>query len=305
VTGFRAQRLLRISRVVADLDRAEAFYRDALGFRGVGRTSLDPGVLAALGMSYFTAEQAVMRLGSEEIALVRFSRAGRPYPADSQSRDLWFQHLAIVVRDMDAAYAQLSAHGGWQPISWGGPQLLPRANGSERAFKFRDPDGHPLELIWFPPGQGRVVWHDNSADGPFLGIDHSALAVSLTSRSLAFYRRLGLIPADRSWNHGAPQSALDGLLDARVRVIGLRPASPDGPGLELLRYVPPGRPMVGPKPNDLITDWVAVAVEALARPSPGALRDPDGHILLLEGQGLEGAATGLPPTGLPAWGPAT
>ncbi len=305
MTGLRAQRLLRISRVVSDLDRAEAFYRDALGFRGIGRGALEPEVVAALGMADFTAEQAMMRLGREEIALVRFSRTGRPYPAESRSNDLWFQHLAIVVRDMDAAYAQLSAHGGWQAISWGGPQLLPPANGSLRAFKFRDPDGHPLELIWYPPGQGRAVWHDATANGPFLGIAHSALAIALTSRSLAFYRRLGLTPAYRSWNHGAPQSALDGLLDARARVIGLRPASPDGPGLELLRYVPSGRPMVGPKPNDLITDWVTVAGEALPRRGPGALRDPDGHIVLLEAQGLEGASTALPPTGLPAWGPAT
>ncbi len=282
---FGARRFLRISRVVADLDRAEAFYRDALGFRGLGRAPLGPDVLAALGMSGSTAEQVLMRLGQEEIALVRFAPAGRPYPAESRSRDLWFQHLAIVVRDMDAGYARLSAHGGWQAISWGGPQRLPRANGSERAFKFRDPDGHPLELIWFPPGQGRAVWHDTCPDGPFLGIDHSALAVSGTARSLAFYRRLGFSPTGRSWNHGAPQSALDGLLDARARVIGLRPAAPEGPGLELLRYVPPGRPMVGPRPNDLVTDWVTVAVEALPRSSPGALRDPDGHLLLLEASG--------------------
>ena len=186
---------------------------------------------------------------------------------------------------MDAAYARLSAQGGWQPISWGGPQRLPPANGSVRAFKFRDPDGHPLELIWFPPQRGRAVWHEATADGPFLGIDHSALAVSSTSRSLAFYRKLGFTPDERSWNHGEPQSALDGLLDARARVIGLRPASPDGAGLELLRYVPPGRPLGVTQPNDLVTDWVTVAVAGLPRPSPAALRDPDGHIMLLENQG--------------------
>jgi hypothetical protein len=41
-------------------------------------------------------------------------------------------------------------------------------------------------------------------------------------------------------------------------------------------------------------------VEALPRASPGALRDPDGHILVLEDQGPDGTAMGLP-----AWGPAT
>jgi catechol 2,3-dioxygenase-like lactoylglutathione lyase family enzyme len=285
---LRTQRLLRISRVVADLDRAETFYAHALGFRRLSRGPLDPALLAALGMESAAAEQSVMRLGDDEIALVRFVQEGRPYPADSQSRDQWFQHMAIVVRTMDSAYANLCAHRGWEPISWGGPQQLPRANGSERAFKFRDPDGHPLELIWFPPGQGRALWQHRAATTPFLGIDHSAIAVSLTSRSLAFYRRLGLAPKERSWNHGQRQSALDGLPDARVRVIGLRPPSAEGPGLELLRYRPPGRPVVAPRPNDRLTDWVTLAVSGLPQSSPGALRDPDGHLLVLEDQGLAG-----------------
>ena len=90
-------------------------------------------------------------------------------------------------------------------------------------------------------------------------------------------------------NHGEPQSALDGLLEARVRVIGLRPASAEGPGLELLRYRPPGRPMVSARPSDQSTDWVTLAVSGLSRSSPAALRDPDGHLLVLEDQGLMGA----------------
>jgi catechol 2,3-dioxygenase-like lactoylglutathione lyase family enzyme len=291
---LRVQRILRVSRVVADLDRAEAFYRDALGFRPVLREALEPAVLVALGMAGIAAEQAVMRLGAETVALVRFAPAGRPYPADSQSRDLWFQHLAIIVRDMDAAYAHLSAHDGWTPISWGGPQRLPPADGSVRAYKFRDPDGHPLELIWYPTGHGRATGQPAGAASPFLGIGHTAIAVSLTARSLAFYRRLGFTPAARSWNQGGPQSALDGMMDARVRVISLRPASPEGPGIELLRYGPAGRAMVAPRPNDRVTDWVSVAAEGLARPSPGALRDPDGHLLLLADQGPDGASIGLP-----------
>jgi catechol 2,3-dioxygenase-like lactoylglutathione lyase family enzyme len=285
---LRSLRIRRISRVVSDLDRAERFYTDALGFRRLSRGPLEPAVLAALGMADANAEELVMRLGEEEIALVRFEQEGRPYPADSRSRDLWFQHLAIVVRNMDTAYANLSAHRGWQPISLGGPQRLPPSNGRERAFKFRDPDGHPLELIWFPPGKGRAIWHHRPAITPYLGIDHSAIVVSFTSRSLAFYRRLGLLPTERSWNHGQPQSALDGLMEARVRVIGLRPGSPEGLGMELLRYRPPGRPMVSPRPNDRITDWVTLAVEGLKRSSPAALRDPDGHLLILEDQSETG-----------------
>ena len=48
-----------------------------------------------------------MRLGKQDIALLRFAVPGRPYPRDSRSDDLWFQHLAIVVNDIDAAHAHL------------------------------------------------------------------------------------------------------------------------------------------------------------------------------------------------------
>ncbi len=193
---------------------------------------------------------------------------------------------------MNAAYAQLSLHSGWRPISEGGPQLLPPSNGAVRAFKFRDPDGHPLELLWFPSGRGRAVWHTGETRAPFLGIDHSALAVASTPRSLRFYRALGFRVSDRSFNHGPGQARLDGLAGARVRVTGLRRASTAGPGLELLGYHPPGRSARVSCPNDMRTDWVTLAVSRMTGVSPRAVRDPDGHRLVLVDQGA--GAIGLP-----------
>jgi catechol 2,3-dioxygenase-like lactoylglutathione lyase family enzyme len=181
-----------------------------------------------------------MRLGAGH-RLVRFATQGRPYPRDSRSDDLWFQHLAIVVNDMDLAYAHLSSHAGWRPISEGGPQLLPPSNGAVRAFKFRDPDGHPSGAYLVSARQGRAVWHQKVSAALFLGIDHSALSVASTSRSLAFYRALGLRVSERSVNRGPAQERLDGLPGARVRVTSLRPASAASPGLELLGYRPSGR----------------------------------------------------------------
>ena len=287
---LEAQRVLRISRVVSYLDRAESFYGAALGFRGVSRAPVDAAVLRALGAADTTASEVLMRLGNEEIALVQFAAPGRPYTLNSRSNDLWFQHLAIVVRDMDAAYAHLSSNGAWQPISVGGPQTLPASSGAVRAFKFRDPDGHPLELLWLPPGRGRSVWHEPrlSADaGLYLGIDHSALSVASTHRSLAFYGSLGMRRVEQSANRGPAQTRLDGLEDARVRVTGLRPASPAGPGLELLAYRPPGRALGPGSVTDLSTDWVTVAAlptrarDAGAVVAPRVIADPDGHRLLL------------------------
>ena len=248
-------RILRINRVVADLVRTEAFYTEALAFR---RAESD-------------RERAILHLGAQTIALVQFASPGAPYPPGSASNDLWFQHIAVVVSDMDAAYAHLQRCAGWQPISRDGPQTLPPENGKVRAFKFRDPDGHPVELIWFPPGQGRACWQ--GAKALFAGIDHSAIAVSDTERSVGFYRPLGFEVSYTSLNQGEKQSHLDGLADARVHVIGLRPPGDDGPGLELLAYDPPGRANLA-GPSDIAADWLT-----LAGGTARQFRDPDGHRL--------------------------
>ena len=282
----RSARIVRISRVVTDLDRAVSFYCDGLGFHLASRGPGDPTLPALLGLPGVAAEEAVLRLGDEEVALVRFDSPGAPYPPDSRSDDGWFQHLAIVVDDMAAAWRQLLTQSP-RSISTNGPERLPPRNGAVIAVKFRDPDGHPLELIQFPPGSGRPVWQRaaGAGSGPFLGIDHSALAVASTARSLRFYRRLGFRVAARSWNNSPAQSRLDGLHGARVRVTGLRFPSPAGAGVELLRYTPPGRPAPVLPANALLTDWVTLSASpaGLKRDLVGLRRDPDGHLMLLTG----------------------
>ncbi len=287
----RAIRVLRISRVVADLDRAEAFYRDGLGFRRIGRGPGDTALAGLLGISGASSECVVMRLGAEEIALVRFDPPGAPYPPHSRSDDLWFQHLAIIVDDMEAAFRHLEKKSPL-PISTHGPERLPPSNGSVVAFKFRDPDGHPLELLQFPPGQGRPVWQQRSRTGagPFLGIDHSAMAVKATARSLRFYRRLGFRVAARSLNDSKAQSRLDGVPGAQVRVTGLRPRSTEGAGLELLAYAQPGRPAPPTAANATVTDWVTLLWSGGPLPGVGVMvrRDPDGHIMVLSSDAIHG-----------------
>jgi len=287
---FQVRRILRISRVVSDLGRAAAFYRDALGFRIIAQGPLNQATILDSGLG--DAEEVVMRLGAQDVALVRYTAHGRPYPPVSRADDMWFQHLAIAVNDMEAAYAHLSLHPGWRSISEAGPQMLPPSNGSVRAFKFRDLDGHPLELIWFPPGQGRPVWHQGMSATPFLGIDHSALSIASTARGVDFYRALGFRVSDRSLNRGPAQARLDGLPGATVRVTALRPESERGPGLELLCYHPSGRPAGVTRPNDIVTDWLTLRVNPSSGDLPRAVRDPDGHRLVLADQGV--GASGLP-----------
>ncbi len=297
----QAQSVVGISRVVSDLGRAESFYRSVLGFNGISRAAADPEALRALGLGGDAGELR-LRLGEEELVLVQFESAGRNYPADSRTNDLWFQHLAIVVSDMDSAYSRLRSSAGWQPISTEGPETLPASNGGVRAFKFRDPDGHPLELLWFPPRPGNPKWQERTraapSDEPFLGIDHTALTVSSTRRSLAFYRSLGLSIAEETVNTGAVQSRLDGLGAAYVRVTGLRPAGVAGPGLELLAYRPPGRARENPSVSDLSMQWTTLSAVAPGQAAANdrdrapallkkisAVSDPDGHRFVLVNHG--------------------
>jgi catechol 2,3-dioxygenase-like lactoylglutathione lyase family enzyme len=302
-----ALRIERIVITVSDLDRTEAFYRDGLGFATVARkAAADPSIGRLLGI-HGPINSLTMALGREQVEFIRFKEQGRSYPEDSRSQDLWFQHFAVVVSDMDAAYARLRTVG-FKPISDGGPQTLPKEDGGVRAFKFRDPDGHPLELLYFPAGQGRQVWHSQDQGPVDLGIDHTAISVSETPASMAFYRGLlGMKAAYEVTNKGAAQDRLDGIEHARVRITGLRPRSRDGAGIELLDYrnEPRGRPSPASRTNDLWHAHIVMRVSELDRMvsaltrnkarvvSPGIVRladgrraveitDPDGHELMLE-----------------------
>jgi len=252
----------RIVIPVSDLQRSAAFYADGLTFEA------DEGG-ARSGV--------ILRLGAEAIELV--PAGGRKLPADSRSNDHWFQHLAIVVSDIDRAYARV-LRAGATPIS-SEPQTLPTWNpnaGGIRAVYFRDPDGHPLELIQFPPGKGAPRWQQKAR--LFLGIDHSAIAAGDTERSLAFYRdRLGLQVAGTSENWGIEQERLSGVGGAHVRITTLRADS--GPGIEFLQYLAPrdGRPIpADTRPDDLWAEQILMIAEHSGAPNE-RLRDPDGHAI--------------------------
>jgi catechol 2,3-dioxygenase-like lactoylglutathione lyase family enzyme len=160
-------------------------------------------------------------------------------------------------------------------------------------------------VLWFPHGKGDARWHQ-PGDRLFLGIDHTAIVVADTTRSLRCYRdTLGLRVAGESENHGLEQERLNNVFGARLRITTLR--APVGPGVELLEYLAPRDGRAAPadaRPNDLAhwqTSLVAEDAEAVfraaregacgtlssevvapAEPALGfargaLLRDPDGH----------------------------
>lgn len=303
---FHADAVVSVGTTVSDLARSVRFFVDVLGFTAEGMSMELAGRPYELLHGVFGARvrTARLRLGREQIDLTEYlAPRGRPYPADSRGNDRWFQHIAIITSDMDAAYARLRAHGVAHAST--GPQRLPDWNpgaGGIRAFYFRDPDGHFLEILQFPPGKGEARWQ--ARDALLLGIDHTAIVVDDTARALAFYRDgLGLAVAGEGENHGEEQEHLNNVFGARLRITTLRAAS--GPGVELLHYLAPrtGRPapldqsaadlahwqttIAGRAPEALLDaqhggglvspDVVDLDASALGFRRGLMLRDPDGH----------------------------
>ncbi len=307
-----AQAVAMVGFTVSDMDRSIDFYTKVLDFTQLTDDELLGEPYEVLNGVFGERLRVVrLRLGDEYLQLTEYlASPGRPAPVDARSNDSWFQHVAIIVRDMDSAYARLRRfkvrHASTGPQRL--PETIPNAAGI-RAFYFRDPDGHPLEVLQFPPDKGGPKWH-TPTNRLFLGIDHTAIVVADTRASLAFYRDvLGFRVAGESMNFGTEQAHLNNVPGARLHITGLR--APAGPGIEFLEYLAPrdGRPYpADERPNDLV-HWqtsvvvpdLTAATEAVRRGkfrlisaapvelpdttlgfSRGMLvRDPDGHAVQL------------------------
>ena len=301
-----------IGMTVSDMDRTVDFYSNVLSFEKVSDVEVWGEQYERLqGLFGLRMRVVRMKLGDEAIELTEYlAPQGRPFPADTKSNDHWFQHIAIVVNDMDMAYLRLREFKVKHASS--GPQRIPDWNKGAagiKAFYFRDPDGHYLEVISFPAGKGNPKWQ-TAAGKLFLGIDHTAIVVENTDESLKFYRNvLGLQVAGESENYGTEQEHLNNVFGARLHISGLR--APSGPGIEFLEYLAPGggRPTpVDIKSNDIAhwqtrliiqntgKSWTALRASNGSFVSPGPVvlpepklgfingllvRDPDGHAMML------------------------
>lgn len=257
-----------IIHVVSDLEAMVKFYTDALEFTLIEMHDLSGESFDALfKLPKCKAKLAKLRLGDQFSYLIEFDQKhSDPYIQDSKSNDLWFQHIAIVVSDMKKAHDKLVAYG-IQPISHS-PQTIPhwnKAAAGVKAFYFRSPDGHPLELIYFPPGKGSSVWQHKK--GLFLGIDHTAIAVSNTEESLKFYRDfLGMEIVGGSLNHGIEQEMLSGVTGAKVKITNLQFPGSQGIGIEFLEYITPSGGRKRPtetQANHPIENATLIVVDAL------------------------------------------
>jgi catechol 2,3-dioxygenase-like lactoylglutathione lyase family enzyme len=298
---------------VSDMDRAVDFYSKVLSFEKVSDVEVDGEKYEHLeGVFGLRMRVVRMKLGDEYIELSEYlAPKGRPIPVDSRSNDRWFQHIAIVVTDMNKAYAWLRQNKVEHASS--GPQRLPDWNKNAAgisAFYFKDPDEHPVEVLQFPPDKGQEKWH-RQTDRLFLGIDHTAIVVWNTDASLRFYRDLlGMHVAGESENYGTEQEHLNNVFGAHLRITALRGTR--GPGIELLEYLAPrdGRPFPSDEhPNDVVhrqtvlvtkgadsaahnlttaqvnfvsSGVVVNQIDQLGFSKAFVVRDPDGHAVEIE-----------------------
>ena len=301
-----------VGMTVSDMDRAVEFYSQVLSFEKLSDVEVWGNEYERLqGLFGLRMRVVRLRLGDEFLELTEYlAPKGRPIPVDSRSNDRWFQHVAIIVSDMDRAYQVLRQHKVTHAST--GPQRLPDWNKNAagiRAFYFKDPDGHALEILQFPPDKGDAKWH-RQTDKLFLGIDHTAVVVGDTEMSLKFYRdTLGLRIVGESENYGTEQERLNNVFGARLRITSLR--ADRGPGIEFLQYLAPsdGRPVPADlRANDLlhwqttlvvrdaglaeqfvlrgryalVSSGVVAVPEAKLGFAKGFLvRDPDGHAMRL------------------------
>ncbi len=302
----------RIGFTVSNLDDSINFFTQALDFQKISELELSSSEFDTLtGVPNSQVKIAQLQLGDQILELTEYlTPKGHLTPISSNSNDLSFQHIAIVVKDMDKAYDHLRPFN-LQSIS-SEPQIIPienKAAAGIKAYKFKDPDGHPLELLSFPPDKGKVIWHQPT-EQLFLGIDHTAISISSTNQSLSFYEKiLGMKILGQGINQGVTQEKLDNLPNVRVLITGMTPPKPV-PSLEFLDYQYPPRKFQNfshPKPHDLSfwqttvrIDNTDIAYQALQKNpatyliSPKVvtfsdtkigfkkaflLKDPDGHVI--------------------------
>src|SRR5258706_2110602 len=197
-----------IGITVSDMDRAVDFYSKVLTLEKVSDTEVAGADYEHLEAVFGLRIRVVrMRLGDEFIVLTEYlAPKGRPIPVDSRSNDRWFQHIAIIVSDMEKDYAQLRQNKA--EFASSGPQKLPDWNKNAAgisAFYFKDPDEHPVEILQFPSDKGAAKWHQPS-EKLFLGIDHTAIVVWDTDASVRFYHDLlGMRVAGESGNYATEQ----------------------------------------------------------------------------------------------------
>ena len=111
-TAIHAQRITKVGAIcitVKSLAPSLKFYTEVLKFKHISTEDFygenQEHLFAKFGIHYKIAH---LQLGDEYVDLIDYlTSGGRSIPETQQSNDLAFQHIAIVVKDMEAAFKML------------------------------------------------------------------------------------------------------------------------------------------------------------------------------------------------------
>lgn len=139
------------SPIVADLDKAIAFYREGLGLDVQGTPSnaeqnaplRNMFGLPDAQLRWMVARPAAMRTGVEIVEI----KKAESKPLDRRVQDPGAFTLIVLVRDIDAAFAKMKQVAAPILTAGGRPVTVGRAKG----FVARDPDGHFVEVAQLDP----------------------------------------------------------------------------------------------------------------------------------------------------------
>ncbi|MCD6353555.1 MAG: VOC family protein [Proteobacteria bacterium] len=138
--------------VVKDMDKIAGFYKEVFGFKVVLDTQVKGKEADDIVNFHVESERIVlMQLGKTQIEMIEYKPAGKKYPKDYRSNDLFGVHLALQTDNMEKDYALLQEKG--VAIISKGPQTIPENHplfAGTKVLYFQDPEGHPLELIQMP-----------------------------------------------------------------------------------------------------------------------------------------------------------
>jgi catechol 2,3-dioxygenase-like lactoylglutathione lyase family enzyme len=125
-----------VGHATADMEKAVAFYEGVLGFT-VERTLRPPDASTStlLGIDAPGLEVVYLRRGPFVLELMQFHREGNPPWRERVFNEPGLTHLSISVVDLEAAAAQVEAHGGTVVAAF------------PYAVMVRDPDGQLIELL--------------------------------------------------------------------------------------------------------------------------------------------------------------
>ena len=135
---------------VTDMDRALAFYRDALGMEVVFETLISGEPFDAVLHATRKQEGRVVGglLGGLMVELLSLGPkpAVNPAPAEPARRSIAGIHnVSLSVIDLDDTHCRIAAAGY-------APDQAPFEIGGVRMFFVKDPDGTPVEFIELPNG---------------------------------------------------------------------------------------------------------------------------------------------------------